>query len=162
MYLYIPFARIGAHTHLIVHPPHFFSIFSHRDDKGRLPLHIAIQQCCMPIRGIKKDLNANRLQIPNMIHSLKDMNIDKPTNQSTGSPHPPLQLHSYSTDTLCYNANAWKLIWKCYPSAIRMEDDKDLLPFMLAAYCSQTNITFELLRSAPDVICQIPKIHKTE
>jgi hypothetical protein len=90
------------------------------------------------------------------------MNIDKPINQSTGSPRPQLQLHPHSTDTLCYNANAWKLIWKCYPSAIRMEDDKHLLPFMLAAHCFQTNITFELFRSAPDVICQIPKVNKIE
>lgn len=50
--------------------------------------------------------------------------------------------------------DAWKSILASYPNAIRIpvRDGNNILPFMLAANCSRIDLSYELLRSAPDVI----------
>ena len=90
--------------------------------------------------------NSEEVEHDNLIESLGGLSIDVRPRYV----YPKQSIYDASNKD-----DAWKRVLECYPSAIRVQDKEHIFPFMLAAACSRTDIAFELLRSAPDVISHV-------
>lgn len=64
-----------------------------------------------------------------------------------------LPLHVAIESQSHVKKDAWKKIFHCYPNAISQRDcQRSLYPFMMASTSSDLDLTFELIRLAPDVL----------